>query len=72
MRGERQQEFLLDRCADDRQLHALIKDCPAGQRVELKDVAARIKSKGPAATLTREELMVLMLDEYRSETRDLV
>lgn len=72
LRGERQQEFLLDRCADDRQLHALIKDCPAGQRVELKDVAARIKSKGPAATLTREELMVLMLDEYRSETRDLV
>lgn len=72
LRGERQQEFLLNRCADDRSLHALLKACPAGQRVELKDVAAHIKRKGPTATLTREELMVLMLDEYRSETRDLI
>ena len=45
---------------------------PAGQRVELKDVAAHIRGKGPTATLKREELMVLMLDEYRSETRDLL
>ncbi len=72
LRGERQQESLLTRCANDRPLEALLKDCPSGQRVELKDVAARIRSKGPTATLKREELMVLMLDEYRSETRDLL
>ena len=41
-------------------------------RVELKDVAAHIRSKGASTTLKREELMVLMLDEYRSETRDLL
>lgn len=72
LRGERQQEALLARCADDRPLEALLKDCPSGQRIELKDVAARIRSKGPTSTLKREELMVLMLDEYRSETRDLL
>ncbi|MDP9133069.1 MAG: glycosyltransferase [Nitrospirota bacterium] len=72
LRGDRQQEALVTRCADDRPLESLLKDCPAGQRVELKDVAAKIRTKGPSATLTREELMVLMLDEYRSETRDLV
>ncbi len=53
-------------------IEALLKDCPSGQRIELKDVAAQIRSKGPTATLKREELMVLMLDEYRSETRDLL
>lgn len=72
LRGERQQESLVKRCADDRPLAELLKDCPNGQRIELKDVAARIRSKGPTATLRREELMVLMLDEYRSETRDLL
>lgn len=72
LRGDRQQETLLSRCADDLPLESLIKRCPAGQRVELKDVAARIRAKGPSASLKREELMVLMLDEYRSETRDLL
>ena len=72
LRGDRQQEALLSRCADDLPLESLLKDCPAGQRIELKDVAARIRTKGPMATLKREELMVLMLDEYRSETRDLL
>lgn len=72
LRGDRQQESLLKRCADDRPLEALLQDCSSGQRIELKDVAARIRRKGPTATLAREELMVLMLDEYRSETRDLL
>lgn len=72
LRGDRQQEALLTRCANDRPLEALLKECPAGQRIELKDLAARVRAKGPSATLKREELMVLMLDEYRSETRDLV
>ena len=34
--GERQQESLVKRCADDRPLEALIQDCPSGQRIELK------------------------------------
>jgi len=72
LRGDRQQEALLSRCAGDPPLESLINSCPAGQRVELKDVAARIRAKGPSVTLKREELMVLMLDEYRSETRDLL
>ena len=72
LRGDRQRDSLLARCAEDRPLEALLRDCPNGQRIELKDVAARIRSKGPTATLKREELMVLMLDEYRSETRDLL
>jgi spore maturation protein CgeB len=72
LRGDRQQEVLLSRCAGDLPLESLLKEWPAGQRIELKDLAARIRSKGAAATLKREELMVLMLDEYRSETRDLV
>jgi spore maturation protein CgeB len=72
LRGERQQDALLKRCADDHPLEALLRECPNGQRIELKDVAARIRSKGPTAALKREELMVLMLDEYRSETRDLL
>lgn len=72
LRGDRQQEALLSRCTDDPSLESLLKEFPAGQRVELKDVAAKIRSKGTTTTLKREELMVLMLDEYRSETRDLL
>ncbi|MDR4480342.1 MAG: glycosyltransferase [Nitrospira sp.] len=72
LRGERQQDALLKRCAEDTPLESLLKACPAGQRVELKDVAAQIRRKGPIVTLKREELMVLMLDEYRSETHDLL
>ena len=45
LRGERQQESLVKRCADDRPLEALIQDCPSGQRIELKDLAARIRAR---------------------------
>jgi spore maturation protein CgeB len=72
LRGDRQVEALRSRCLSDLPLESLLKECPQGHRIELKDLAAQIRSKGPAATLKREELMVLMLDEYRSETRDLV
>jgi spore maturation protein CgeB len=72
LRGDRQVEALRSRCAADLPLESLLKDCPPGQRIELKDLAAQIRSKGQSAFLKREELMVLMLDEYRSETRDLV
>ena len=71
LRGDRQQEVLLTRCANDLPLEALLKECPSGQRIELKDLAAQVRAKGPSAVLKREELMVLMLDEYRSEMRDL-
>ncbi len=72
LRGDRQREALLSRCVDGVPLHTLLTGCPPGQRVELKDLAATIRAKGATATLQREELMVLMLDEYRSETRDLI
>jgi spore maturation protein CgeB len=52
-------------------LARLLGEFPATQRVELKDVAARIRQRGATATLDREELLLLMLDEYRSEVRDL-
>jgi spore maturation protein CgeB len=42
------------------------------QRVELKELAGRIRMKPPNTTLAREELLVLMLDEYRSEMRDIL
>ena len=72
LRGERKQEALLRRCTDDPSLESLLNEFPPGQRVELKDVAGKIRSKGATTMLKREELMVLMLDEYRSETRDLL
>ncbi len=72
LRGDRQQETLTARSSDVPELQALLRSHPAGQRVELKDLAAAIRAKGPTTTLRREELMVLMLDEYRSETRDLL
>lgn len=52
-------------------LSRLLGKFPAGQRVELKDVAALIRRRGAGATLERDELLLLMLDEYRSEVRDL-
>ena len=42
------------------------------ERVELKDVAVRIRERGMTAVLSREDLLILMLDEYRMETRDLL
>jgi spore maturation protein CgeB len=50
----------------------VLRQFPASQRVELKDVAAKVRLKGKTAALTRDELLILMLDEYRMESRDLV
>jgi spore maturation protein CgeB len=72
LRGDRQLEGLAASSGDMPELQALLARCPSGQRIELKDVAASIRAKGAGAALKREELMVLMLDEYRSETRDLL
>jgi spore maturation protein CgeB len=71
LRGERQAGYLATHCSTDPELARWLREFPSGQRVELKEVAARIKSKGPTAVLTRDELLLLMLDEYRMETRDL-
>lgn len=72
LRGERQAGRLGDRCSDHPELLPLLRAFPATQRVELEHVAHHIRRRGPTATLSREELLVLMLDEYRVQTRDLV
>ena len=72
LNGERQAGLLADRCEDLPALESLLRGFARNQRVELKDVAARIRSKPPNAVLAREELLVLMLDEYRSEMRDIL
>jgi spore maturation protein CgeB len=73
LHGDRQAEALVSTAADSfPSLAATLRTFPAGQRVELKQLAAQIRSRGPMGTLSREDLMVLMLDEYRSETKDLV
>ena len=73
LRGERQAEALAHAAADSfPSVASTLRIFPPTQRVELKQLAAQIRSRGPMGTLSREDLMVLMLDEYRSETKDLV
>ena len=73
LHGDRQAEALASTAAESfPSLAATLRTFPAGQRVELKQLAAQIRSRGPMGTLSREHLMLLMLDEYRSETKDLV
>ncbi len=70
LQGERQAESLLARSRDCPELLPLLRSFPKTDRVELVDVARTIRQKGPEATLSREELLVLMMDEYRQEKRD--
>ncbi|MBI3806645.1 MAG: glycosyltransferase [Nitrospirae bacterium] len=73
LRGARQAEALAATATDSfPSLASTLRTFPSTQRVELKQLAAQIRSRGPMGTLSREDLMVLMLDEYRSETKDLV
>ena len=73
LRGERQAEALASAAADSfPSVASTLRIFPPAQRVELKQLATQIRSRGPMGTLSREDLMVLMLDEYRSETKDLV
>ncbi|UVT21069.1 MAG: glycosyltransferase [Nitrospira sp.] len=72
MRGGRDAGALAQRGDAPPELAALLRSFPPGQRVELKEVAAQIKAKGAGHKLAREELLILMLDCYRAETRDLV
>ncbi len=72
LRGERNAEHLAAQGTTLPELVPLLRYFPKGQRVELKDVAAQIRARGAATRLEREELLILMLDSYRAETRDLV
>ena len=73
LRGDRQAAALAV-AADESfpSVASTLRTFPPAQRVELKQLAAQIRSRGPMGALSREDLMVLMLDEYRSETKDLV
>ena len=70
LQGERQAESLLARSRECPELVPLLKSFPKTDRVELVDVARTIRQKGPEAKLGREELLILMMDEYRQEKRD--
>jgi len=73
LRGDRQAEALASAATDSfPSLASTLRTFPSTRRVELKQIAAQIRSRGPMGTLSREDLMLLMLDEYRSETKDLV
>jgi spore maturation protein CgeB len=72
LRGDRNAGVLAQRTDSPPELAALLRRFPPDRRVELKDVAAQIKAKGAGQALAREELLILMLDSYRAETRDLV
>jgi spore maturation protein CgeB len=72
LRGERLTAGLKERAAAVPELIPLLNRFPPGQRVELKDLAADIRARAPGRQLAREELLVLMLDSYRAETKDLV
>ena len=73
LRGARQAEALASTATDSfPTVASTLRTFPSTQRVELKQLAAQIRSRGLTGTLSREDLMVLLLDEYRSETKDLV
>lgn len=72
LRGERCATELQSRADSVAELSPLLSRFPPGQRVELKDLAADIRGRAPGRELSREELLVLMLDSYRAETRDLL
>ena len=72
LQGERQAGALMEKSQSVPELIPALAQFPLQERVELKDIAARIRARGPSAVLAREELLILMLDEYRMETRDLL
>ena len=72
LQGERQAGALLARSAPVPELKPVLAQFARQERVELKDVALRIRERGMTAVLSREDLLILMLDEYRMETRDLL
>jgi spore maturation protein CgeB len=71
LRGDRNAGALAARASGSPELSGLLRRFPADQRVELQDLAARIRARGAGAPLGRDELLILMLDSYRAESRDL-
>jgi spore maturation protein CgeB len=72
LRGDRLTTGLKERAASVPELLPLLNRFPTGQRIELKDLAADIRARASGRQLAREELLVLMIDSYRAETKDLV
>jgi spore maturation protein CgeB len=70
LQGERQAESLIARSGESQELIPLFNTFAKKERVELVDMARAIRLKGPEAQLKREELLILMMDEYRQEKRD--
>ena len=70
LQGERHAGSLVSRSGECPELIPILKQFPQTDRVELVDVANTIRKKGPEAKLNREELLILMMDEYRQEKRD--
>ncbi len=70
LQGDRQAEALLARSQDCPELQTLLKTFPKTDRIELVDLANAIRQKNPESQLNREELLILMMDEYRQEKRD--
>jgi spore maturation protein CgeB len=70
LQGERHGESLISRSGECPELIPMLQQFPSTDRVELVDVAKTIRQKGPEAKLNREELLILMMDEYRQEKRD--
>lgn len=71
LRGDRNAGALLAHTTTPTELAPLLQQFPSTQRVELKDLAAAIRKRGPGSELSREDLLILLLDSYRTETRDL-
>ena len=65
LQGQRSTEALLAQAQDTPGFAALLNAFPDASRLELKDIAEKVREKGPTAVLSREELLVLMMDEYR-------
>jgi spore maturation protein CgeB len=72
LRGDRSADHLKQQASASPELVKLLNRFSPDQRVELKDVAADIRARGAGRELAREELLVLLLDSYRVETRDLL
>lgn len=72
LRGDRNADTLAAHTTTPTELGPMLRQFPSGQRVELKDLAANIRARGAGTELSREDLLILMLDSYRTETRDLV
>jgi spore maturation protein CgeB len=72
LRGDRHAHALIERSETVPELIPVLSEFHSQERVELKDVAGKIRTRGTTAPLAKEDLLLLMLDEYRMEGRDLL